>query len=272
MAVIQLKGGFTAKDPRLDRLPQFDPKSRQYRVRNFIFHNEPLENYPIKSRTWTIKVWLDQGIEGRCVEYGICHDLLATPKVVAEVPLVRAILADRLIYWPAQREDQWEGGSYPGASPQYEGTSVLAGVTVAKRLGLYKEFRWALSLRGALLGMAHIGPLILGVNWYEGMHDIDSKGYLHVEGEQTGGHCILANCARIIWTRKPTPEQARTDDVMDFIDMDRSWIGLHNSWGQSWGVNGRAKISLRDFDRLRQEDGEVCIITERNRPSELLAA
>jgi hypothetical protein len=42
----------------------------------------------------------------------------------------------RWLYWEAQRTDEWEGGSYPYATPEYEGTSVRAGLEVIRQHGI----------------------------------------------------------------------------------------------------------------------------------------
>lgn len=257
--MIELKGGFTTRDPRLDRIPQFDEKSKEYRVSEAVIRGVPLPNKEIASKLWGLDIFLDQGREGRCVEFGICHDLLAEPEPVEQAPLVQRILESKRIYWPAQREDAWPGGSYPGGDPIYEGTSVLAGMKVAKELGFYGEYRWALSLRSALRGLSHLGPLILGINWYEEMADPDADGYLHVDGEQTGGHCLLCVGSHIVSVAGFSGKIMNVDQ----IDMEQSYVILHNSWGQGWGQGGRAKLSIPDFERLRHEDGEVCIASER---------
>jgi len=256
--MITLKGGHQTEDPRLDRVPQFDERSRNFRVRSMSLAGVPLVQRKPRSYTWGINKWLDQGSEGRCVEYSICHDLLGRPKEV-QPALVDQILSAKRIYWPAQEADDWPGGSYPGATPTYEGTSVLAGIKVAAALGFYLEYRWAMALDEAVLGLSHVGPLVLGINWYEGMYNTDANGWLHVTGAVAGGHAILAHAIKIAYK----PGAGRT---FDDVDLDASFITLHNSWGKNWGVEGRGKLSLTDFDRLRREDGEVCIISQRAIP------
>lgn len=260
-----LKGGHTTKDHRLDRIPEFDEKSKQYPIRKAVVRGEVLEDKEIVSKLWSLDTWLDQGREGRCVEYGICHDLLADPEPVAQKPLVDQILETRRIYWTAQRNDAFPGGTYPGADPESEGTSVLAGVKAAHDLGFYGEYRWAFSLVGALLGLSHLGPLIIGVNWYEGLSETNDHGFIQVTGEQTGGHCILVIGGHI----EAIDGFAGKIVSVDQINLDESYVLLHNSWGKSWGVEGRGKLSIPDFDRLRKEDGEVCIATQRYIPTSL---
>lgn len=259
--LIPLKGGFVTKDPRLDRIPQFDEKSRRFHIRG---DPRMAPGKPPRSFTWAINTWLDQGREGRCTEFSLCHDLLARPKVVNQA-VVDQILAGKLVYWPSQRDDAWPGGSYPGASPQYEGTSVLAAVSTAVKLGLYAEFRWAFSLEDSCLALGYVGPLLLGINWYPTMSNPDADGWVRVGGDIDGGHAILAYCIHIAWLQKDGGR------AWGNVDLDHSWIGLHNSWGPDWGRGGRCRLTLRDFDRLRQEDGEVCIVTQRCNPKSVTA-
>lgn len=85
-------------------------------------------------RPWRVKdskpwwMYYDQGTEGRCVEFSILRMLtLANRK--------RYDITSRFHYWQAQMADEWAGGSYPGASPAYEGTSVRAGLEVLRTFG-----------------------------------------------------------------------------------------------------------------------------------------
>lgn len=251
-----LKDGSEVTDPRLDRLRSVE----DWRVFNYLIRTLITATRP---RSYTHKVghWLDQGQEGRCVEYAICHELVARPMTVA-LHTILNILATRDIYWPAQREDQWEGGSYPGASPRYEGTSVLAGMRVAARLGFFKEYRWAFDLRDLVMAIAYKGPAVLGVNWYPGMFDTDADGFIHPTGSIAGGHAILAYGVKIKWTSGGLLRFWKSRTWED-VDLDRSYAKLHNSWGKDWGQDGACKISLRDLGRLLDEHGEACIPVQR---------
>lgn len=251
--MVDLKDGTQAADPRLDRLPEFDERSRQFPVRALL--GADLVKIP-RSYTWGLTHWLDQGVEGRCVEFSICHEMLARP-VLVERRKVDEILAAKAIYWDAQRNDQWEGGSYPGASPTYEGTSVLAGIKAAAGLGFYSAYDWAFGLRDLVLALGYHGPAVLGINWYHSMFNTDADGWLKVEGDVAGGHAILARGVKVVFT----------DNVKSWanLDYDRSYVLLHNSWGEDWGMHGTAKVSLTDMDRLLKEDGECCLPRTRVR-------
>lgn len=273
MANIQLKGGAQTSDPRLGRIPQFDQRSRLYPIRTFKVAGKQIADHNPQSKSWDLNEYLDQGSEGRCVEYSICHELLAQPEEV-ELNLVEQILAGKLIYWPAQHEDEWEGGSYPDADPFYEGTSVLAGIRVTARLGFYTEYHWAFSLEDAVVALGHVGPLVLGMNWYDGMSTPDEDGFLPVTGEIVGGHAILSPAITIKYTSLSLWERIKNlffPGSVPFkkVNLEKSYLTLHNSWGPLWGENGRAKLKLADFDRLRKEGGEVCLITGRSLPQTL---
>lgn len=258
-----LRDGSTVSDPRLDRLrSEEDWGVFNYLIREALPKKAKKKHYRPRSYTHTVGHWLDQGQEGRCVEYAICHELLAKPSLVGR-SVVDKILAEKGIYWPAQKEDYWEGGSYPGASPFYEGTSVLAGMKVAKRLGFFDEYRWAFSIEDLVLALGYFGPVVLGINWYEGMHRPDARGFIHPTGRLAGGHALLAYGLKVHFKR--TTLFNWWNRTWADVDLDQSYVRLWNSWGPSWGQNGTCKISLRDLERLLHEQGEACIPVARNR-------
>lgn len=238
----KLRDGSKNKDPRLTRIVKFDEKSRLYPV----LTTDVLGQAP-RSYTWKCDQWLDQGQEGACVGFAVTHELIAKPSVVTGLDAKFAI---ERIYWEAQKSDEWPGGSYPGAKPAYEGTSVLDGIKAAQKLGYIKEYRWAFGLNDLVLAVGHVGPAVLGINWYDGMFDVQQCGYLHVSGKVAGGHAILCNG----------------------VDVKRKTFNLHNSWGPGWGVGGDATISWDDMERLLKEDGEACIPTVRSSKPGLLTA
>jgi hypothetical protein len=229
----KLRDGSEVLDPRLDRLVQFDERSRQFPVRELV------KELPFRSFSWRPTMYLDQGTEGACVGYSMAHELVARPYMVQGVNKELA----QHIYWEAQKIDPWPGGAYPGASPFYEGTSVLAGVKVLQRLGKVLEYRWAFSLEDVRRTIGYKGPVVFGLNWYTGMFDPDEHGQIRPTGRLAGGHAILGY---------------RVDEKNE-----RVW--LHNSWGEDWGFvdrtfgGGKAWLTFSDLIRLLHEDGETCV-------------
>lgn len=255
----RLRDKTKTKDRRLDRLKDFDQKSWEHPIRSLI---STTDSKVPRSRTHRLLVWNDQGEEGACVGFGCGHELASSP---VNVKGVDAKFSRERIYWEAQKIDQWVGGSYPGAKPQYEGTSVLAGMKVIQSLGFIESYRWAFGVKDLVLALGYVGPAVLGLAWFEGMFDTDEAGYIHPTGEIAGGHCILARAVRIVWKDK------KASRTWDNVDWDKSWILLHNSWGKDWGVDGTAKVSLRDMDTLLKEDGEAAVPLNRNMKLRLAA-
>jgi hypothetical protein len=224
----KLRDGSKVRDARLTRIAQFDEKSRKFPIRKLLKGKEP------RSRLWGCDLVLDQGEEGACVGAACTHELIAKPKPVRGLNMR---FAREQVYWEAQKLDEWDGGSYPGAKPQYEGTSVLCGVKVLQKLGYIEEYRWSFSLDDLALAVGHVGPAILGLVWYDGMFEPHSCGYLHATGKASGGHAILCRG----------------------VNVKERYFVLHNSWGSKWGNGGTAKVSFADMAKLLKEEGEAVV-------------
>lgn len=210
-------------DRVFDRIPRFDERSRQYPIRTLLPARKP------RSYTWGGAPHLDQGEEGACVGHGWAHEVAANPN---GLPVTSKDAF--AIYKRAQQIDDWEG-------EEYSGTSVLAGAKAVAERGWMAEYRWAFTLDDALSSLAWAGPIVIGVNWYEGMTDPNSKGYLKPSGELLGGHCVMVKGLNVAYKR----------------------VIVHNSWGTSWGRRGDAYLSFTDFGRLQRESGEVCVPVKR---------
>lgn len=239
MADIQLRGGHVTTDPRLDRLPEKDPRNRDHPVTA----TRPVEthrNVP-RSYTWRCDFWLDQGSEGACTGFSRAQDLGARPRVRS----VTNEMAQQC-YTLAKTLDEFPGENY-------EGSSVQGAAKAAQQLGWIEEYHWAFSLEDFILGLGWFGPAVVGINWYQGMFNPDGDGFIHKTGNIAGGHAILIVGQKLYLH----------GDGPFGIDLDQSYVKYHNSWGQDWGVNGEAKQSLRDFDAIRQEQAEVCFSTDK---------
>lgn len=229
-----------------DRVPRFDPRSRDYPIRGIV---GPLADYRRTRVLWTPgPVILDQGAEGACVGMGCTQDLLASPVRVslaaAHMPAGWPTDPDafaRHLYREAQKIDPWPGEAY-------DGTSVLAGVKLLHRLGFIREYRWAFTTDELLAGLLRVGPVVLGVWWYSGMYNAPG-GWLRVTGQKVGGHCLLAIGYE--------PDHEFPDGHVGPA------VALLNSWGPGWGVRGVAWIDLGDLSALLDDDGEACLFVGR---------
>jgi hypothetical protein len=227
--MVKLRDGSEVEDRRLARLRQFDEKSREFPVRTSVGRAKKPRSY-----TWRCNEHFDQGSEGACVGFAMTHELVARP---SEIKHLNDSFARERVYWEAQKIDPWEGGSYPGASPVYEGTSVLAGVKMLKKLSYIEQYRWAFSLNDLVMAVGYCGPAVLGVPWYGSMFEPHTCGYLHVEGDPVGGHAILCKG----------------------VDVKDRTFTLHNSWGSTWGNGGDALVSWDEMEKLLHEQGEAVI-------------
>jgi hypothetical protein len=217
--------------PVFDRIPQFDPRSREYPVRAL------LPAKPPRSYTWR-HVQLDQGNEGACVGFACTMEAAARPKPVFGDPvrhppdLHQLTTAARDHYRAAQRIDPWPGEAY-------EGTSVLAGMKVGVDRGYWDEYRWALgpgpaaAANDVILAVGYAGPVVMGTWWWSGM----SGEYLRPTGHKLGGHAYLL-----------TSYSKRRDAV---------WTP------NSWGGAGQGWITRADLAALLADDGEAAIPVQR---------
>lgn len=175
---IQLRGGYTTEDQRLDRLPSettehlekypltaatmpTKPASMTMGVNWYSNFDDPIQMRIGRALRWVIGhgslgsirgghatclrheeiedalswwYWYNQLKEGRCVEF-------ATLRMLSHLNRVRYDTTGRWVYYTAQRNDEWQGGSYAGATPQYDGTSTRAGLQVVLDFGPIREQR-----------------------------------------------------------------------------------------------------------------------------------
>jgi len=229
--MFELKDGTVTSDIRLDRVKEFDPRSRKYSIGDAV-PKEP------RSYTWSCNTDLDQKGEGACVGFCIGNELKARPAKVQGITNGFC----RELYYDAQRSDPWPGGEYPWAWPRYAGTSTLAGIKQGQKRGYYDEYRWAFTLEDFFYGIGHNGPAVIGVNWYEGMHTPDANGFIRPTGDVLGGHCTLVTA----------------------IDIKRGIVTIQNSWGINWGIHGKCFMTFEDIANLLLEDGEAAFLMHRH--------
>ena len=209
--------------PKLDRLVEFDERSRGYPIRSLV------ADKPRRSYTWSVGVSLNQGPDGACIGFGWAHELAARPKVH---PMTNE--AAFALYHEAQQLDAWPGENY-------EGSSVIAGAKAVQAHGWLSEYRWAFSEQDLALAVGYRGPAVLGVNWYSGMDTLvpDSKGRLwaDVSGEVRDGHCFITHGYSVP-------------------------LNAYKCWN-SWGAPSEFYISVPGMAKLLADDGEACVPVTR---------
>lgn len=228
---ITLRDGSTVTDRRLDRLQEFDERSKNFGVAEVL----PTD---IKSKTWRLKERLDQGRDGACVGFGTTHRIAALPISFGNASNDYALR----LYHEAQKLDNWPG-------EDYEGTSVLAGAKAAKNLGHFAEYRWCFNVDDIMRAVSHEGPVIVGISWKDSMWDPDERGLLDASGATAGGHCLIIRGL----TLEPRGARKGVGPV----------FRLTNSWGPDWGEHGEAFITVEDFERYLLPGADACVPTEQ---------
>lgn len=195
------------------------------------------EAYParIKRKQYTPGVVLNQGNTGTCVGQGWAGFLACTPLRTHSDPYY--------IYDKATRLDEWPGNE----GNQQSGTSVRAGAKALVemshlRSGVDAGYVWAQNSHDVANWILRRSPVVIGIPWYQGMFTLTPEGYIVLSGQQIGGHCVLVyGC-----------------------DLNIRTLYIQNSWGASWGMGGRCKMTFDVLDNLlSNEGGECCAAVER---------
>jgi hypothetical protein len=210
---------------RLGRHVDFDERSRNFRVAP--------PSPTIATRLWDRTVpAFDQGELGSCTGQGAAGLLCTEPFRVGGWTYTEKLSV--FLYANATEDDEIEG-SYP---PHDTGSTVLAAMRATTRLGYASSYQWCFGLEDTLRTLSQVGPIEVGVNWYEGFDAPDAQGRIHFGGAVRGGHAF---------------------EVLG-VDADTRLVMAINSWGSEWGHEGRFAISWDDLDRLLYEDGEAATI------------
>lgn len=232
---IILRDGTTTDDRRLDRLQEFDERSREFNIAGEVPET-------LKTKTWQCRAYLDQGWEGACVGFSWCHGASAYANHTNGITDTHA---EQHVYWEAQKIDPWPGGAYPGAVPDNDGTSVLSGAKIMQQYGFIDGYKWAFNVDDVLKAISNHGVVIIGVWWRDSMFNTDPNGLLDISGAHAGGHAI---CVRGHNLKRRFAGHG-----------DLHVVRLRNSWGKSWGLAGDCFLKVEDLETLLNDDGEACI-------------
>jgi len=225
----------------LDWVSQHDSRSKNFPVRSIVpFFAKKVPTF------WTEGVVLDQGREGACVGYGWTAELLAEPFAPVQQPLVASAESyATLAYRRAKLVDDFPG-------EDYSGTSVLAGAKIMQEDGHIERYRWCFGVSDVRDTILTLGPVVIGIPWYESMYSVGADHVVSIGGDLVGGHCLIVTGYH--------PEFV--------IDGKREQVfRWRNSWGASYGHDGSAYIKYSDLAALLRGGGEACIPEGRRTPS-----
>lgn len=236
--MIELRDGSVSVDSRLGALEEFDDRSLAYSITDTL--KERYEKLVPINKVHLAPTCLDQGQEGACAGFATTHAILTEPRI-QDPKIYNAKFARESLYYPAQMNDEFPGGEYPGADPRMGGTSVLAVMKEAKALGVIEKYEWAFSIESLVLGVSWHGPAVLGTVWTDSMMRPDRKGAVKTDGRVVGRHAYL----------------------MYGVNIRTRMALCLNSWGEEgYGVQGRFQIALDDVEDLLGSRGEAVFITK----------
>jgi hypothetical protein len=139
------------------------------------------------------------------------------------------------LYHEAQLRDEWPGTGYDGTSGRGLCKALL-------EYGAITEYRFIETPDDLDYVLLNEGTVLVGVDWYTGMDNPAPSSHLITPtGAYRGGHEVL----------------------VDGVNVNQDHYRIHNSWGLSWGNNGRARIKRADLHQLLFEQfGDAIVVTE----------
>lgn len=126
-----------------------------------------------------------------------------------------------------------------GQPNEENGAYVRSIGKVLKANGHLDAYAFAPDMATIKYWLLYKGPIIAGTIWTQGMFTPDENNIIHPTGETVGGHAYLINEIK-----------------------SNGYLGIQNSWGNTWGVNGKAYISSEDFEHLFLRGGEALAAVE----------
>ena len=208
-------------DHGLGRFPS-PPDPRDYQLAKLLEIAPVPKYYP---KDWHSDRVLNQGKTPHCVGFGWAAWGICTP-----VESNYHNTDGHSIYSKAKL--------YDGIYANSPGSTVRSGAKAMLSKNRIVSYYFARNIAEAEEFVALHGPVVLGVEWYEGMLQTDTRGLVSPTGKLLGGHCIL-------WK-----------------GVAGNYAVLRNSWGLGWGVGGECKILLRDLGDIYHNNGEACAAVE----------
>jgi hypothetical protein len=225
---------------RLGRHLRHDSRSLQYLVPR-------VDPETLSSKKWRRTVpSFDQGDLGSCTG-NAAVGLLATEPFAST--LVDQVAAGKVKYDENEAVSVYSAATaldnYPGQyPPQDTGSDGLAVAQVLRSRGFVSGFNHAIDLN-TMASALQSGPVMVGVNWYEGFDNPASDGRVKISGRVRGGHEFEVN----------------------EIDIENRVFWAVQSWGPSWGKDGTFYFSFDDMIRLFNEQGDCTSLVPLDQPA-----
>lgn len=233
---------YDPSDPRLGRHVRHDSRSLSYAI-------EAEDISALKSVTHVRHIpTLDQGNLGSCTG-NAAAGCLGTGQFWSTAQAAKVLSASDAtedekyavkVYSAATGLDPYPG-TYPPTDTGSDGLSVAKVLQAWKLISGYQH---ALSLEAFLTALSK-QPVICGTEWRSDMFNPAPDGKISITGSVEGGH----------------------EYVFDELDVENKRVWMHNSWGDGWGVHGRAYFTWDDFGKLLAADGDCTVFTPIEQPA-----
>lgn len=151
--------------------------------------------------------------------------------------------------------DNTANDAYAGTwEPDDTGSDGLTSSKMAVKEGIASGYRAALDLDSSLRALMTT-PGITGIPWFNSMFTAGSDGLLAVTASSglAGGHELCVD--EIVAADAPGNGTSKL------------LVGGPNSWGPSWGAQGRWYLTADDWWSLRQQQGDVYFWTPIMQPA-----
>jgi len=184
---------------------------------------------------------LNQGQVGSCVGNAGIGNLATDPDFTSLPTTLKYSLNETGAVKLYSDCETFDGdGPYP---PNDNGTSGLTCAQVLLAAKQISGYTHTFSLNDALLALGQT-PIMVGSYWYNSMFTPASDGKLIITPSSgiAGGH----------------------EYEVREIDAVKQIIWIDNSWGTSWGVQGRAYMTFTELGNLLTLQGDVTILTPLN--------
>lgn len=237
--VVTYNHKFQPTDPRLGRHVHHDPRSKAYpypaKAANELKSIQHHSNLPT----------FDQGQLGSCTGNAavkcISYEPLWNPDWISKFtsePVDERLAVE--VYSAGTALDDYDG-EYP---PDDTGCDGLSVAKVLKSWGLISGYQHGLNTNAVLTALSQ-QPVIVGTRWHEDMFNPTQRYELKMTGAVSGGH----------------------EYVLDELDVENQRVWIQNSWGDSWGDEGRAWMSWSMLAKLLNDDGDCVIFTPIGTPA-----
>lgn len=228
---------FEPADKRLGRHVVHDSRSLRYRAPA----RDPRKLASVRHEV-RIPI-MDQGQLGSCTGHAGTNTLASDAFWAVGQPLLAGIDPHEYaveLYSDATLLDPWPGQYKPDDT----GSDGLSIAKVLHARGLISGYQHATSLAAALTALAE-RVVMVGTSWLEEMYGTTPEGHMMVGGTPVGGH----------------------EYVLDELDVERQRVWMRNSWGEDWGLQGRAWMSWDELGKLLADDGDCTILVPRTEPA-----